>query len=91
MRAGEAGADYVAFGPFAAGDEAILTWWSGLMELPCVAEGEGINAETCAPLVRAGADFLAVDNAVWHHPGGPAEGVRAMVAAIAAAGRNHAG
>ena len=90
MRAGEAGADYVAFGPFAAGDEAILTWWSGLMELPCVAEGEGINAETCAPLVRAGADSgrgqcgLASSRRTRGGRG-------AMLAAIAAAGRNHAG
>jgi thiamine-phosphate pyrophosphorylase len=55
------------------------------MELPCVAIG-GITATNCAPLVRAGADFLAVVGAVWSHPDGPAAGVRAMNAAIAAAG-----
>ncbi|PWS34855.1 thiamine phosphate synthase [Falsiroseomonas bella] len=93
MEAGEAGADYVAFGAFFPtstkdtvhqADTALLEWWSGLMEIPCVAIG-GITAENCAPLVRAGADFLAVIGAVWNHPEGPAAGVRAMNAAIAAA------
>ncbi|MDB5370636.1 MAG: Thiamine-phosphate synthase [Roseomonas sp.] len=93
MRAGEAGADYVAFGAFyptttkAAehqADPEILEWWSSLFEVPSVAIG-GINAANCAPLVRAGADFLAVVSAVWNHPEGAAAGVRAMNEAIAAA------
>jgi thiamine-phosphate pyrophosphorylase len=62
-----------------------LEWWSELMELPCVAIG-GIDAGNCGPLVRAGADFLAVVGAVWRHKDGPASGVRALNAAIAAAG-----
>ena len=91
MQAGEDGADYVAFGAFfpssskdvtKLADPEVLTWWSELMELPCCAIG-GINAANCAPLVRAGADFLAVIAAVWSHPEGPAAGVRAMNAAIA--------
>ena len=45
----------------------------------------GITPENCGTLVRAGADFLAVIAAVWSHPEGPAAGVRAMNAAIAAA------
>ncbi|WP_135469309.1 thiamine phosphate synthase [Crenalkalicoccus roseus] len=93
MEAGEAGADYVAFGAFFPTDTKavrhhatpeILEWWSTMFELPCVAIG-GITATNCAPLVRAGADFLAVIGAVWNHPEGPAAGVRAMNAAIAAA------
>ena len=44
------------------------------MELPCCAIG-GITAENCAPLVQAGADFLAVVGAVWSYPDGPAAGV----------------
>ena len=93
MAAGEAGADYVAFGSFfpsptksteiRAGTD-LLEWWSELMEPPCVAIG-GITAGNCAPLVRAGANFLAVVSAVWNHPDGEAAGVRAMTAAIAAA------
>ncbi len=93
MAAGEDGADYVAFGAFypstskevaKLADPDILTWWSELMELPCCAIG-GITAENCGTLVRAGADFLAIIAAVWNHPDGPAAGVRALNAAIAAA------
>ena len=73
MEAGEAGADYVAFGAFYPTttkpsdyrpDPSILSWWSALFEIPCVAIG-GITPENAAPLVRAGADFLAVCQAVW--------------------------
>jgi thiamine-phosphate pyrophosphorylase len=93
MRAGELGADYVAFGAFyptatkaveEIADTEVLEWWSSIFEVPCVAIG-GINAENCGPLVRAGADFLAVVGAVWNHPEGADAGVRAMNAAIAAA------
>jgi thiamine-phosphate pyrophosphorylase len=93
MAAGDDGADYVGFGAFfptrtkqasSRADPEILAWWSDLMELPCVAIG-GITADNCADLVAAGADFLAVVSAVWDHPDGPAAGVRAMCAAIAAA------
>jgi len=90
MQAGEDGADYVAFGAFypsgtkqvtRLADPEILRWWSELIELPCCAIG-GITAENCAPLVRAGADFLAVVGSVWNHPDGPAAGVRALNEAI---------
>ena len=37
--------------------------------VPCVAIG-GITPENCGPLVEAGADYLAVINGVWGHPGG---------------------
>ena len=93
MQAGEDGADYVAFGAFfptetkettAQAEPEILQWWSELMELPVVAIG-GITAANCAPLVKAGADFLAVVGAVWNHPDGPAAGIKAMNAAIRAA------
>ncbi|WP_042695433.1 thiamine phosphate synthase [Azospirillum sp. B506] len=93
MIAGEEGADYVAFGAFFPtatktaeykAEPELLSWWSELMEVPCVAIG-GITAENCAPLVTAGADFLAVVNAVWGHPQGPGAGVRALNAAIEAA------
>ena len=93
MEAGEAGADYVAFGAFfptttkdapTRAEPELLAWWAELMELPCVAIG-GITAANCAPLVQAGASFLAVVGAVWQHPDGAAAGVREMNAAIAAA------
>lgn len=90
MEAGEAGADYVAFGAFFPtttkavehhADPEILTWWQGLFELPCVAIG-GITPENAGTLIEAGADFLAVSAAVWAHPDGPAAGVRAFDALL---------
>ena len=54
------------------------------METPCVAIG-GITPDNCAPLVAAGADFIAVVTAVWNHADGPGAGVRAFNQAIAAA------
>lgn len=86
MEAGEHGADYVAFGAFyptttkadtTPVDTDILGWWQETMELPCVAIG-GITASNAAPLIAAGADFLAVSSGVWAHPQGPAEAVRAF-------------
>ena len=73
MEAGEAGADYVAFGAFYPTatkpsdyrpEPSILTWWSTLFEIPCVAIG-GITSGNAKPLVDAGADFVAVCQAVW--------------------------
>jgi thiamine-phosphate pyrophosphorylase len=90
MQAGEAGADYVAFGAFyptqsktprARAAPEIIAWWHDLTVVQCVAIG-GIAAHSCAPLVTAGADFLAVIAAVWDHPDGPAAGVTAINGAI---------
>ena len=73
MEAGEAGADYVAFGAFYPTttkpshyrtDPSILSWWASVFEIPCVAIG-GITPDNARPLVDAGADFLAVCQAVW--------------------------
>jgi thiamine-phosphate pyrophosphorylase len=89
MEAGERGADYVAFGAFyATGTKAVshhaepvlLSWWSTMFELPCVAIG-GITPANAAPLVHAGADFLAVSGAVWG--GDEAAGVQAFVEMLA--------
>ncbi|WP_033919950.1 thiamine phosphate synthase [Sphingomonas sp. 37zxx] len=75
MEAGEAGADYVAFGAFypSTTKEAkhhphpvILSWWATVFEMPCVAIG-GITPVNAPPLIEAGADFLAVSGAVWGH------------------------
>lgn len=85
MEAGEAGADYVAFGAFYPTttkpsnyrpDASILSWWSAVFEIPCVAIG-GITPENSRPLVEAGADFLAVCQAVWGK-GDPAAAVHAF-------------
>jgi thiamine-phosphate pyrophosphorylase len=84
MEAGEAGADYVAFGAFfptqtkepkTQADIELLRWWGEMMVVPVVAIG-GITVENAPALVEAGADFLAVAAGVWEHPGGPREAVR---------------
>ncbi|MDP3675915.1 MAG: thiamine phosphate synthase [Novosphingobium sp.] len=91
MQAGEDGADYVAFGAFFPSetkpsehrlDLELLEFWSAVFELPCVAIG-GISPANCAPLVAAGADFLAVSHAVWG--GDEAAAVAAFNQAIAEA------
>lgn len=93
MVAAEKGADYVAFGAFyptatkdAIGhpDAQILSWWSEMMTVPSVAIG-GITAANCAPLVKAGADFIAVLSAVWSHADGPGVAVKAFNKTIAEA------
>ncbi len=86
IEAGEAGADYVAFGAFFptqtkeakthAGFD-LLIWWSDLMVVPCVAIG-GITVDNAKPLVEAVADFLAVSAGVWDHLGGPEAAVKAF-------------
>ncbi len=90
LLAGEAGADYVAFGAFyptrtkeapTQADPALLEWWSFATTLPSVAIG-GITPDNCGPLVRAGADFLAVSGAVWSWEEGPAAAVKAFESAI---------
>ena len=86
MEAGEAGADYVAFGAFyetqtkQAKTQApldILSFWQEFVELPCVAIG-GITPDNAPPLVAAGADFIAASSSVWQHCGGGAQAVRAF-------------
>ncbi|QIG53088.1 thiamine phosphate synthase [Altererythrobacter sp. BO-6] len=88
MEAGEAGADYVAFGAFFPSttketefhpEPELLTWWNQLFEIPCVAIG-GITPANCGVLVEAGADFVAVSGAVWN--GDEAQAVRDFAAAI---------
>ena len=98
MEAAEAGADYVAFGAFFPTDTKdvqhraepeIIEWWSDVMVVPCVAIG-GITVANCAPLVAAGADFLAVVSGVWQYPEGPAAAVRAFNKVIAETPRQRA-
>lgn len=87
MEAGEAGADYVAFGAFFPsttkdkGDAErptpeIIEWWVKLFEIPVVAIG-GITPDNCGPLIDAGVDFLAVSGSVWN--GDEVETIKAFV------------
>jgi thiamine-phosphate pyrophosphorylase len=83
LDAGEAGADYVAFGAFYPSstketlyqaDTDLLKWWSAMLEIPCVAIG-GITAENAKPIIESGADFIAVSGAIWNDADGPAKAV----------------
>jgi thiamine-phosphate pyrophosphorylase len=86
FEAGEAGADYVAFGAFfptqtkepkTKADVALLHWWAQSMTVPVVAIG-GITVDNAKSLVDAGADFLAVSAGVWGYKDGPKAAVRAF-------------
>jgi thiamine-phosphate pyrophosphorylase len=71
LLAGEAGADYVSFGPAGASalgdgtraERALFVWWSEMIEVPVVAEGalDTAAVETLAPV----ADFFAVGAEIW--------------------------
>jgi len=71
LSAGEAGADYVAFGPVGAsplGDGTraetdLFAWWSEMIEVPVVAEG-ALTPELVAALAPV-ADFLAIGEEIW--------------------------
>lgn len=86
FEAGEAGADYVAFGAFFPtqtkatsyiADLDLISGWVDITEIPCVAIG-GITPENAKPIAQAGAHFLAVSSAVWDHKNGPAAAVKAF-------------
>lgn len=74
MRAAEQGADYIMFGePDAHGHrsafdliEERVAWWAEVFEAPCVAYAAGL--EDVAPLVAAGADFIALGDWLWRDP-----------------------
>jgi thiamine-phosphate pyrophosphorylase len=74
MVAAEAGADYVMFGEpdasdarptFAAIEERVV-WWAEVFEIPCV--GYAASIDEIAPLVKAGADFVALGDWLWREP-----------------------
>lgn len=86
MKAGEQGADYVAFGAFyptetkvttTVAKAELLTWWQDIFEIPCVAIG-GITVENAETLAKAGADFLAICSGVWDYKDGPKAAVKKL-------------
>jgi thiamine-phosphate pyrophosphorylase len=89
MSAGEAGVDYVMFGePRADGftppsDQTIarVVWWADIFEPPCV--GFAARLGDIAPLAAAGADFIALGDAVWRAER-PAEALAQAQAALLA-------
>ncbi|REC58028.1 thiamine phosphate synthase [Rhodosalinus sediminis] len=87
MSAGEAGADYIAFGPVVdtgLGDGTVaprdlFAWWSEMIELPVVAEG-ALDAARIADLAPV-ADFFAVGEEIWRDAD-PAAALGALIAAM---------
>lgn len=87
LNAGEAGADYVAFGPVgvsslgsgARADRDLFAWWSEVVEVPVVAEG-AIGAELIAELAPV-TDFFGLGPEIWGTDDPAAELAR-MIAAM---------
>ncbi|MCX7888590.1 MAG: thiamine phosphate synthase [Rhodobacteraceae bacterium] len=87
LTAGEAGADYVSFGPV--GDtglgpgrtapQDLFAWWSEMIEVPVVAEG-GLDAESVAALAPV-TDFLGIGEEIWSDED-PAGALGALLARI---------
>ena len=71
MNAGEAGADYVAFGPVAGAglgdgtlaERELFAWWSEMIEVPVVAEG-ALDADTVRRLAPV-TDFFGIGEEIW--------------------------
>jgi thiamine-phosphate pyrophosphorylase len=87
MNAGEAGADYVAFGPVGqsgldtgvrAGVD-LFAWWSEMVEVPVVAEGalDAAIVENLAPVT----DFFGIGEEIWSRED-PLAALRALVAPL---------
>lgn len=74
MLAAEQGADYVMFGepddkgrrPSFETIEERIAWWAEVFEAPCV--GFAASLEEIEPLVKAGADFIALGDFLWGDP-----------------------
>lgn len=89
MSAGEAGASYVMFGEpdpggvrHSADDiRERVTWWAEIFNVPCVAYAGTLD--DIGALAEAGAEFVALDDAVWKHPAGPAEAIKKAQAILA--------
>lgn len=87
MNAGEAGADYISFGPVGAtalGDGAVaerdlFQWWSDVIEIPVVAEG-GLTADLIADLAPI-TDFFAIGEEIWNTDD-PTATLKTLIAAM---------
>jgi thiamine-phosphate pyrophosphorylase len=93
MSAGEMGADYVMFGEPHGGAQTMglaalvslterVVWWAEIFQTPCVAYADTIPA--AGSLAEAGADFVALGDAVWSCAS-PAAAVREAYGLIAGA------
>ncbi|MEO0400858.1 MAG: thiamine phosphate synthase [Pseudomonadota bacterium] len=85
MSAGEAGADYISFGPISGlpgestPEDDLFAWWSEMIEVPCVAEG-GLTAEHIARLAPV-TDFFGIGDEIWTQDD-PAGALSTLTAAL---------
>lgn len=87
MSAGEAGADYVAFGPVGAtalgtgtqAEHELFQWWSEMIEVPVIAEG-ALTPELVATFAPV-SDFLAIGEEIWGEDD-PAAALKRLLAPI---------
>lgn len=87
MTAGEAGADYVAFGPIgdaglglgATAPRDLFEWWSEMIEVPVIAEGALTRdlVQSFAPVT----DFFAIGTEIWGEDD-PLSALKALLAPI---------
>jgi thiamine-phosphate pyrophosphorylase len=90
MTAGEMGADYVMFGEPHSGARAFgpaalaerVAWWAEIFETPCVAYADTLEA--AGELARAGADFVALGEAIWgsSSPAAAAREAQALISGV---------
>lgn len=89
MSAGESGASYVMFGEpnvraaRPSPDELLerVTWWAEIFNVPCVAYAGTLGE--IGPLAEADVEFVALCDAVWQHPDGPADAIKRAQAILA--------
>lgn len=90
MELAEAGVDYIAFNQnslvtFGTGENLEhgdpISWWTGLFEIPTVAFAPAAIGEVEA-LVKAGANFIRPDDAMWSSPERAADTVKRYNARI---------
>ncbi|WP_170330631.1 thiamine phosphate synthase [Ruegeria arenilitoris] len=88
MTAGEAGADYVAFGPVGStslgdgtlAERDLFQWWSEMIEVPVVAEG-GLTPEIVRSLTPC-TDFFGIGEEIWSEDD-PLAALNTLLAAMA--------
>jgi thiamine-phosphate pyrophosphorylase len=82
MEAGEADPDYVFFGRPHGDTHAephpkaleLVEWWSEVTNIPAVVMA-GRSLDSVPAAAATGASFIALNEAVWRHPGGPREAI----------------
>lgn len=82
MTVGEAGVDYVMFGGADSGErpESIVdrvAWWAEIFNVPCIGYAHSLSG--ISDIVRAGADFIALGDAVFADPRGAVTALRDAV------------